>query len=134
MIEVDLPRDYEGREIPLETDVLFDANGRKVRVTSYRCRIDVLGHGAVWKVFSPDVRGEDGLLYASDLYLMPPDSWEKLLEDLDESASRSNYVQCGYFGMDSNTCSKCRSRGVFPCTSSMANDIAARIRKLRGGE
>lgn len=62
MREVTLPRDHEGREISLDTEVLFDANDRKVRVTSYRYRHDVFGHSSVWKVFSPDVRGEDGLL------------------------------------------------------------------------
>lgn len=44
---------HEGREISLDTEVLFDANDRKVRVTSYRYRHDVFGHSSVWKVFSP---------------------------------------------------------------------------------
>lgn len=37
MTEVPLPKDHEGREIPLDTLVLYDAKGVKMYVSSERC-------------------------------------------------------------------------------------------------
>ena len=35
--QITLPRDAEGKEIPLDTRVLYDLNGKKVEVASYEC-------------------------------------------------------------------------------------------------
>lgn len=32
MMEVPLPKDHEGREIPLDTEVLYDVNGKLAEV------------------------------------------------------------------------------------------------------
>lgn len=89
--QIILPKDAEGREIPLDTEVMYDANGKNVRITSFTYRCDVLGLWAQWKVFSPDISGEkDGMLPADSLYLTPHDSWEKLEEDLDKCFSSNN--------------------------------------------
>ncbi len=112
MREVPLPRDYEGREIPMNTEVLYDINGKKVHITSFKYSFDVIGLWGQWKVFSFDIRGEkDGMLPADSLYLTPPDSWEKLEEDLDRCIEAD-----------------CISHG----TSLVLVDIKQRIRKLRG--
>ena len=75
---VHLPKDAEGREIPRRTEVMYDINGKKVHITSFTYRCDVLGLWAQWKVFSPDIMGEEeGMLPADSLYLTPPDSWKK---------------------------------------------------------
>jgi len=43
MMEIPLPKDHEGREIPLDTLVLYDAKGGEMYVSSYRYQCDVLG-------------------------------------------------------------------------------------------
>lgn len=42
MMEVPLPKDHEGREIPLDTLVLYDAKGGEMHVSSYRYQCDVM--------------------------------------------------------------------------------------------
>lgn len=76
------PTDANGCAVPLNTEVLYDSNGKKVNITSFHFMRDAHGRWAYWKVFSPDVRGEDGMLYVDGLYLTPPDSWERLERDV----------------------------------------------------
>lgn len=98
MMEVPLPKDHEGREIPLDTKVLYDANGKEVNITSFTFRCSFYGHWSSWKVLSPDARGEEGMLPVNGLYLTPPDSWGKLLEDLNEGANHSEYCPASTSG------------------------------------
>lgn len=132
MVGVELPKDADGREIPRDTEVLYDANGKKVRITSLTYRCDVHGLWSSWKVFSPDARGEDGMLYANGLHLNPPDSWEKLEEDLGRGADALNYEACAYFGKSACDCSSCIADKGGTCERVAMRDILTRIRKLRG--
>lgn len=133
MMEVPLPKDYVGREIPMNTEVMYDINGKKVHITSFTYSFNVISLWGQWKVFSPDIRGEDyGMLPASSLYLIPPDSWEKLLEDLDEGANHPEYSSCFYFRKDGCDCSLCEADRYSGCDQPAFKDIASRIRKLRG--
>lgn len=116
----------------MNTEVLYDINGKKVHITSFTYGFDVIGLWGQWKVFSFDIRGEkDGMLPADSLYLTPPDSCEKLEEDLDRCIEESNL--CMYYSqnLDCNNCaiSGNETRG---CTSIALEDIKERIRKLRG--
>lgn len=65
------------------------------------------------------------------MHLTPPDSWEKLEDDLDRCIEESNL--CMYYNqnLDCNNCtiSGNESRG---CTSIALEDIKKRIRMLRG--
>lgn len=80
--QIALPRDAEGREIPLDTEVLYDANGKKLNITSFTFRCDAQnGKWAYWQVFSPDAKSNDGMCDVDELYLTPPDSWDKLERD-----------------------------------------------------
>lgn len=128
---IQLPKDAEGREIPLDTEVLYDANGKKVHITSFTYKCDVHSLWSQWKVFSPDIKGEkEGMLPADSLYLTPSDSWEKLDEDLSEI---SKGTVCHYFHKgDSNACEGCPAAGTGSCWPTMARDLTSRIRKLRG--
>lgn len=108
MREVPLPRDHEGREIPLDALVLYDAKGSEDAVD--QC----------WQ--HP----------ADSLYLNPPDSWERLLEDLDEGANHSEFTCCFYFRMAECDCSLCRADRYPGCNQPAFKDIASRIRNLRG--
>ena len=121
-----------GREIPRNTEVMYDINGKKVHITSFTYKCDVLGLWSQWKVFSPDITGEkEGMLPADSLYLIPPDSWEKLEEDLDRCIEADGL--CSYHNQ-SGVCFKCPLDSYGPChgDSYALKDIKERIRKLRG--
>lgn len=124
---VELPKDAEGREIPLDVDALYDKNGERLAIYAWEY-IPKLEH-IKWRVrFLFD---ESGVKYYPDEYfLTPPDSWEKLEEDLSGISKGS---VCNYFHKDgSNTCEGCPADGTGSCWPTMARDIASRIRKLRG--
>lgn len=136
---VELPKDAEGRYIPLDTEAMYDANGKKVHITSFTYRCDVHGLWSQWKVFSPDITGEkDGMLPADSLYLTPPDSWEQLEEDLDRAVEddKSTFcsMACAYMNRSGDTCGDCRFWNEYArdCTNLMLEDIVFRIRELRG--
>lgn len=70
------PRDAEGKEIPLDTDVLYFKDGSEHRVAKW---VLYPYEGIRWAVvFDNEVRRDPDVLY-----LTQPDTWEKLEEDLD---------------------------------------------------
>ena len=68
----------------------------------------------------------------NELYSNPPDSWEKLEEDLGSGADALNYEACAYFGKNACNCSSCIADKGETCERVVMRDIADRIRKLRG--
>lgn len=123
---IQLPRDAEGREIPLDTEVLFDKDGNEIEVSCYRYYPKV-GPG-YWNIRS--VRNK---YYRQDeVHLNPPDSWERLEEDLGRAADALNYEACAYFGKSACDCSSCVADKGETCERVAMRDIADRIRKLRG--
>lgn len=58
MSEIPLPKDHEGREISLDTEVLYSAKGREYTVSSYHYQCDVLGLSTGWNVTSEDAVGQ----------------------------------------------------------------------------
>jgi hypothetical protein len=116
-----LPRDAEGREIPLDTECLYTYKGEKqdVLVFTYDRKEDI------WEI-ETDTR----IVNSIYLYLIPPDSWEKLEKDLDRCIKADSL--CAY--RKSEECSTC----VLPrdsqchCDSLALEAIKERIRKLRG--
>lgn len=131
---VELPKDAEGREIPLDVDALYDKNGERLAIYAWEY-IPKLEH-IKWMVrFLFD---ESGVKYYPDEYfLTPPDSWEKLLDDLDrvvENKSAFYATACAYMNQGGSTCNCCRLHGhnTRSCTDEMFKDVVSRIRKLRG--
>lgn len=127
---IELPKDAEGREIPLDTVALYDKNGNicNVRRFIYTNDFDL---GDKWMNSWYLIDDAYMKVKPEQLYLTPPDSWEKLEEDLDRCIEESNL--CMYYGQDLD-CNNCtisgnESRG---CTSIALEDIKKRIRKLRG--
>lgn len=125
-MSIELPKDAEGREIPLDTTVLFDKDGKEIEVSRYQYYPNV-GRG-YWNLKS--VRNK---YYRQDeVYLIPPDSWEKLEEDLGRGSDALNYEACAYFGKSTCDCSSCIADKGETCERVVMRDIADRIHKLRG--
>ena len=76
MIDVEPPRDAEGREIPLSTKVLYKQDGEKFDVSSF----DYWPKYKVWFACSRN-EGIVSNIAADSVLLSPPDSWEQLEHD-----------------------------------------------------
>lgn len=125
-----MPKDAEGREIPLDTVALYDDSGNvySIRRFIYTNDFDLNDKWMnSWYVVTDDYKTAKSEL----MHLTKPDSWEKLEDDLDRCIEESNL--CMYYNqnLDCNNCtiSGNESRG---CTSIALEDIKKRIRKLRG--
>lgn len=129
---IQLPRDAEGREIPLDTSELFIADGTKVRALRFEYMYHTSDARDAWFVRIERTPGEHMTLHACDVRLIQPDSWEKLEEDLDKAAKKKCGGTCVYFGMSPINCDMCTIGDVSCCDSAAMRDIADRIRKLRG--
>lgn len=130
MANIELPKDAEGREIPLDTVALYDDDGNvySIRRFIYTNDFDLNDKWMnSWHVVTDDYKTAKSEL----MHLTKPDSWEKLEEDLDRCIEESNL--CMYYNqnLDCNNCiiSGNESRG---CTSIALEDIKKRIRMLRG--
>lgn len=133
--QITLPLDAEGKEIPLDTKVLYDGDGNAKEVQAF----DYSPVESMWRVL---LLGDFILFLTSDMHLTPPDSWEKLLDDLDNTVKGGDNAECLYMRREDigvgEQCSKCRlynADGIFSdcdCSCLAYADIAARIRKLRG--
>lgn len=125
--QITLPKDAEGREIPLDVEFLYRSTGERVKPYSFTFkRYDGFG----WEM---RLVGAPNLVYdPKRFYLTPPDSWEKLKEDLDRCADAHDYEECAYFGKEASSCSSCVAGKEASCSKTAIRDIASRISKLRG--
>lgn len=132
--QITLPRDAAGREIPLDTTVLYDGDGNAKEVQAF----DYSPVESMWRVL---LLGDSILFFTSDMYLTPPDSWKKLLEDLDNAAKGGDNAECCYMRREDievgEQCHECRlyeqGKDKFnECSYLAYADIAARIRNLMG--
>ena len=124
---VELPKDAEGREIPLDTELLYgEVSGDEYEVVCFNFRPSM----RQWRV---ELKRRDDLgIYATESFtLSPPDSWEKLEEDLDKCIETDD--TCRYYS-ESGICAKCTrpDNDGCGCTTVMFSDIKKRISKLRG--
>ena len=129
---VELPKDADGREIPLDTDALYDKNGERLAIYAWEY-MPKLKHSK-WRVLF--LFDESGVkYYPDDYYLTPPDSWEKLLEDLDAAGNARHEETCAYFNRDKDAycCTSCPAYKD-DCVLIAMRDIASRIRKLRSAD
>lgn len=130
-MSIELPKDAEGREIPLETKVMYGYGGTARNIV-YWVFTTVSNLEKEWwncwrAVTDAGRKIEPGLMH-----LTPPDSWEKLLEDLGEAGDARYYEACAYFHRDKDEdgCTSCPG-GEDGCARIAMRDIADRIRKLR---
>ena len=130
-MSVELPKDAEGREIPLDTKVLYDANGKEVEVSRWQYYPRV-GQG-YW-----NFKSDRNKYYRQDeVHLTPPDSWEKLEEDIRRIDTDDCTWFCGYANESpvENACpDSCKffKGDEITCRKKLADDILSRIRNLRG--
>lgn len=130
--QITLPKDAEGREIPLDTKVLYNEDGECLEVNYFTYSVVQTMPGLKWGVVFMNCLYD----YCSSFYLTPPeppDSWEKLLEDLDAAGNARHQEACAYFNRDKDVycCTSCPC-GKDGCDLIAMRDIADRIRKLRG--
>lgn len=121
MAEVELPKDATGKDITLDTKSCYYKDGHKYFISGFEYEVCT----GKWKVLFAG--GEYS--YPEHVYLDPPDSWRRLLEDLDRVASGGS--MCDYTCKDPDGCSKCKFNKA-PCAVGVFADIANRIRALRG--
>lgn len=94
MANIELPKDAEGREIPLDTKVLYNDDGKCFKVNRFTYSVVQTMPGLKWGVVFMDCQYD----YCSSFYLTPPetpDSWEKLEEDFAGAAPAHYPVQGG---------------------------------------
>ena len=125
---VELPKDAEGREIPLDTVVLYDKDGKRREVD--------------WYTFYPDKDRWDVVLADSSAHFSPnnlsltqPDSWEKLENDLGKIANNPGEVVCAYFDRERKDCDGCKLESCeCACSYAFLRYVIERIRKLSGDD
>lgn len=130
---IQLPMDSDGREIPLDTALLYgNVSGKEFEVVCFN--------------FSPSTgqwtvelkrRGDLGTYATEGFTLSPPDSWEKLEEDIRRIGTDDCTWFCGYANENpvENACpDSCKffNGDEITCRKKLADDILSRIRKLRG--
>lgn len=136
MTNIELPRDAAGRKIPLDTKVLYDKDNKEHKVLNYIFNT-ITGN---WIAnFETEIASE---LHATECFsLTPPDSWKRLLDDLDnaaEKASSSPYLtpSCVWFNDGNRGCTGCPADESpnDSCNVQLVKNIAARIRRLRSDD
>ena len=128
---VELPKDAEGSEIPLDTVVLFSRSGEAHNIVRwvYTTDFETWTESNMWRAIAENHRALDPEL----MYLTPPDSWEKLEEDLSKIVNHPKKVVCAYFGRERKDCYGCKLENCEgSCSHACLEDIIARIRKLSG--
>lgn len=123
---IPMPKDADGRDVSLRTKVMYDTNSKKLNITSFTFRCDA--QNAYWKVFSPDVKSNNGMCDVDELYLTPPDSWDKLEQDELKNP-------CEYFGRidgcGSTCCDGCPAE-YGSCFETKSIDLVRRAKALAG--
>lgn len=96
-----LPKDAEGREIPLDTEVLYDECGTRVSVKEFLSGTLAESQKTEWTI---KAAYEGNLCYNSfkpkNMHLTRPDTWERLLDDLSEAGDARYQEACAYFHRD----------------------------------
>lgn len=133
-MSVELPKDAEGREIPLETKVMYGYGGTARNIVYWVFTTDSdleKDWRNCWRAVTDTGRKIDPGL----MHLTPPDSWEKLEEDLGRASGYDIIApSCRYF--TAGKCVDCRMRNGATCgihkNERAFADILERIHKLRG--
>lgn len=131
MANIELPKDAEGREIPLDTQVLYDSDGIEF-FTDKSMYMRVTDEWWFFGHFGSSISTHR--VAAKRLYLTTPDSWEKLEEDLGKVANdQAKAVVCSYFDREAKDCEGCKFEYCdCACSHAFLKDVMELIHKLRG--
>ncbi|WP_368134210.1 hypothetical protein [Collinsella bouchesdurhonensis] len=142
-MNIELPKDAEGREIPLDTKALYGKDGEGLDVRHFEFS-PFSGKWIIAALKGGPCNWTGVYRSPQNVHLekpAPPDSWEKLLEDLDNTAKKASssiYIAtpCAWFSDGNRHCADCPADEPpeDTCGVKLIKDIAARIRKLRGEE
>ena len=124
--KITLQKDAECKEVPLDTETLYDEYGNQHNIVKFIYHHDCETGTKGWTV-----EYDNGVeRFVSVIYLTNPDSWKRLEDDLDKCIS-NNY--CYYFSK-SGMCCDCTidpSSIHYNCDSLVFNSIKERINKLK---
>lgn len=125
--QIILPKDAEDKEVPLDTELLYDEYGNPHNIVKFIYHHDCETSAKGWTA-----EYDNGVeRFVSVMYLTQPDSWKKLDEDLDKCIFNND--SCYYFS-ESGMCCDCTidsSRIDYKCDSLVFNSIKERIHKLK---
>lgn len=128
--QITLPKDAEGKEVPLDTETLYDEYGNQRNIVKFIYHHDCETSARGWTV-----EYDNGVeRFVSLMYLIQPDSWKKLEDDLDKCISSDD--TCHYFSK-SGMCCDCTIDPIsigYKCDSLVFNSIKERIYELRSKE
>lgn len=130
-MSVEPPRDAEGREIQLDTVVLFSRSGEAHNIVRwiYTTDFETWTESNIWRAIDENHRAIDPEL----MYLTTPDSWEKLEEDLGKILNHPQKIVCAYFNRERKDCDGCKIKNCEgSCSHACLEDIMTRIHGLRG--
>ena len=138
---IELPKDAEGREIPLCTKVLYNDRGVEYEVNRFMFGFDVSTHEVEWTAESYGTGDMVYRLPVNSMHLERPDSLKQLAEDLNRAWDACNVHGKGYRDMPcyydkdrGKCCNDCRlnNHGKMACFDSMMADIVLRVNRLCG--
>ena len=140
MANIELPKDAEGREIPLDTKVLYDDRGVEYEVNRFTFGFDVITHEVEWTAESYGTGDMVYRLPVNSMHLERPDSFKQLVRDLnrvrdahDENGKDYRDTTCAYDNNRGQYCNDCRLHNHKvgeTCFEAMMDDIISRANRL----
>ena len=125
--QITLPKDAEGKEVSLDTELLYDEYGNQCEVAKFTYDLSGETADSKWTIeYKNGVRR-----FISQMYLTQPDSWKKLEEDLDKCISSDD--SCCYFSKSGMCCdfSIDSSSIVYRCDTLVFISFKVRFHKVR---
>ena len=103
----------------------YDEKGTRYRVTGIR----VPDHQALAKSKLYCIKEGSGpvLTNPGSLYLVSPDSLERLRDDLDRFVRNQNGTVCSYLNRERRDCDGCKFKDHFYCVDALVQDVTARV-------
>ena len=131
--QITLPKDAEGKDVPLDTETLYDEYGNQRRIVKFIYHNDCETGAKEWTV-----EYDNGVeRFVSVMYLTQPDSLKQLAEDLNRAA---NYKKCScyqspscaYAGINKgDDCDSCKLADLSDaCLAAMIKDVTDRVNRL----
>lgn len=119
----------DGEEVELG-GTYYDEKGARYQVTG----IKIPDHQSLGTSSLYCIKEESGPVFArpGSLYLDPPDSLEKLRDDLDRFVRNPNGTVCSYLNRERRDCDGCKFQDTFFCIDAFARDVTARVHRLYG--